>query len=354
MFTVDEGRWFKALNALQQGRAYPRFEAVDGPFPADDVIRAGVHIVATNGLRTLLLGAAGHRPRTVLRDGERKRGSMLDADINEGFSLRYSLATRDAWLGLARGLPRLTQEDRGLRYAKKVAREAVIVDDTLAGDWLFYRQIAEGIARGVLFAEHLLPLRRRLWRGSPLAALAELRPQPASQLDKLLRSSHRRLLELYAPRLVSTWSVESSWLLRYRGPTNAYVERASEMAEAVADYLAVLERAGRFDLATPVAEWLVRFETALRSNGSDIRTRLTESVEMRSMRERDVVLAPFERLFAVGPQIVRQRRAFAQTPYGDPRYPEAQVTLQQFDGLHPATDETLLRLYSDVRGAIGA
>lgn len=352
-FTVEEGRWLKALNALFSGKAFPRFDAVSGPFPAPDVIHAGIHLLATSGLRLLLLDAHGHRPKTVLRDEERRRGSIFDTDVNGDFRLRYSLAARDAWLGLARSLPLLTQEERGIRFAKKAAREAIIVDDTLTGDWLFYRQIADGISRGLLFSDNLLPLRRRLWRGSPLAALAELRPQPPEQLDKLLSTPSVRLVELYSPQLLTTWRRESDWLLRYRGPLGSYNERASEMADALAAYLAALERAGRFDLARPAAEWLARFGDSLRSEGSDVRTRLTESLDVRSMRERETALEPFARLFALGSQMVHQLRTFAQTPYGDPQYQEAQVALQQFETLLPDDLDTLLRLHSDVRGAIG-
>ena len=353
VFSIDEGLWLTALANLLTPYRAPAFAAPQSVAPSDDVVRAGIHQIATAGLRQLLFHGHGARPHTVLRQGQRRRGTIFDPAMNAEFRLRYSAATRDAWIGLAKEITTLRSGDTGTRRAKRVARETIVVDKTLPGDWLFFWTIASGLCAEDMLAQDATPLRRRIWTASPLAALAECRRTELEHLRRLLAPSSVRLIELFGPPLRRGWAREFDAFAGATGDVEAMVARGEEVTEVLDSWISVLESAERMDLVQPVLLAIVDFAERLSASSLDVRRQLTNRFHLRTMAERELALRPYRRLFEIGTRLLERRDAFSRIGYGEERYDEAQLYLHAIDTISASSHETLRLVASDVRGALG-
>ncbi len=243
--------------------------------------------------------------------------------------------------------------ESGTRNIKRVARESIITDNTLPGDWLFLFFVAQSLLADSLFAETTLPIRRRLWEASPVAGLAELRASNAAGLEALLEAPSVRLIETLDDTLARCWDAEIAATLMLRGSPAPFIARFSEVAASLSAWTKVLDVHRRLDLARSIAKFFVAVVPRLEAPDGDPRTHFTRHLKVGSIRERDEALAPMRRFLDVGLSLLQRRNEFAQCGYGEARYEEAQLFVRAIDDELGPHQDRLRTCAAALSGTVG-
>lgn len=276
-----------------------------------------------------LVEQGGRRRRTVLRDGERVRGRVWDAELQAPTGLRFGRATDRFWRQALKHLPGLRKQT-GPRELRKRLRSWIAAADTEPGDWLLYTLAWRRLCTLPLSAAARERLEPRLSEGSPLFALFRL--HPGHPTAPLLRPPMRRVMECTTDALTAAWRE-----LFRANPTPA---QAHTYAAQLGAWLDELDAAGRMDLATPVMRAL-----------SGLRTPASPTAE--TVAELGVLRARQARLYAVAARLTRIREALGAARYGDARYPEAQLYLDDYDRHFAEHAPRLASIERSLDGVVG-
>lgn len=337
-FDVAEGRALEVLAVLlgRGGRTAVTVPSkLDAPRPA--LLDAGARRIARSALQFLALDG-GYRARTLLRSGRRVSGRVWSPSLGEGFKPRYTKASRALWLNAAATLPSLSgievsAERRGGRVITNLVESA----GTASGDWIFYAIAHEGVRGFKLPANDEQVLRRRLREGSPLATLLYAEddtPRPAlrDRFRLLLAADHVRAVECIEGRLQRAWTRRAVQTWNFRGAPELLITLWNALGSTLNAWLDTLDEMRRMDLARPLiafADRLVRGPFSV--GGEALRDTLTRAPGLRSIKERDALLASVAGVADVGARLLRRREELAGERYGDERYEEAQVYLGEID-----------------------
>ncbi len=339
-FDVAEGRALDVLATLL-GRGRPALVTVAARFdaPRRELLEAGARRIASS-VGQFLAFEGGYRERTVLRDGRRVSGRVWSPSLGEGFAPRYTLASRSLWLNAAASIPTLTGLDASPEAARKAARLAeglVEATGTASGDWVFYAIAHASVRAFRLTTFDETTLQRRLREGSPLATLlyaedAAPRESLRDRLRRLLAPESARAVECIEGRLARSWTRRAAQSWEARLAPDELTRRWGNLGVTLHAWLDALDLARRMDLARPLlgfAKQLVR--GPLSEGGEAVRDALTRAPGLRSIRDRDALLAAVSSVADVGARLLRRREELAGERYGDERYEEAQVYLRDAD-----------------------
>lgn len=339
-FDVVEGRALDVL-AVLLGRGRPALVTTPAKFdaPRRALLEAGARRIARAVAQFLCLDG-GYRERTVLRDGRRVSGRVWTPSLGAGFVPRYTAASRSLWLNAAATIPTLAGLDASPEAARKAARLAENLVETTAtasGDWVLYA-LAHASVRGfrlTTFDEQTL--QRRLREGSPLAALlyaedAATRESQRDRFRRLLAPENARIVECVEGRLTRTWTRRAAQSWEARLAPEELSRRWGNLGVTLHAWLDALDLARRMDLARPLLRFADLLVTGpLSAGGESVRDALTRAPGLRSIRERDALLAAVASVADVGARLLRRREELAGERYGDERYEEAQVYLRDAD-----------------------
>ncbi|MEZ4391275.1 MAG: hypothetical protein R3A48_09290 [Polyangiales bacterium] len=324
--------------------------------PGEALLGLGAKRMARAAARWLVEGG-GWRERVVLREGLRARGRAWDPALSAGFGLRFTRASLDLWLlGAARmGALAPEAEPEARRAARADLRRVAATGDAAAGDW-----IVAALAHDLSPA--LAPREAAAWedallRASPLLTLMLARAAPderqAARLRVAVRSPDARVFECAESRLARAWA---------RAAREAYEERAvaastrrwTSLAATMRAWCEVVDDARRLDLARPVARAVVSIVEALAPEGPEAaRAAMVARVGVRSIASRDALLAAVRGALEAGDWLLRRRGEMAQERYGDDRYVESQVFLEDVDGILAPSRSALRALTQALSARIG-
>lgn len=343
-FDWREGQSLQFLDALlNRGRADALTEPVALDALRPELLRYGAKRIARSCVRWLVEGG-GWRARQVLREGRRVSGRAWDAALDAGFALRFTDATRRLWLdGMAvipglvgRSGAREVADERGLRAGLAALAPP---EETATGDWIF-----AAIASSALPGFRLAPrdegvLQRALRAASPLVTLAAPAPDaPPAAFERaaarLVDGPAARVLECAEDRVARAWSREAAEAMRATAEADALALRWQALGAAMQSLCDAADRAGRADLCRPAAKAVAAMlTTTFAAGGESARRALSQARGLRSVRDRDALLAAVGRVAGVGVWLLRRRDSLGAERYGDARYEEAQVLLRDVDGI---------------------
>ncbi len=342
-FSWEEGEGLALLKALLgKGRG----DVVENPIAArvfaHELVRTGARGIARDCVRWMLEGG-GWRERHVLRDGRRARVRPWDREYAQGFGLRFTAASRELWIEGARWLPALVgraegDPDRRTRKALAKMFEGAVTD---TGDWVFFAVAIASVESFRLCPSDLGTLRGRLRAGSPLAGLMfPVLPLPGAAetpgelVERLFLPANARLLECSEDRLAGRWARAANDAARARETPAELQRRWDALSLALRRYLSAADSALRLDLARPVAKALrATLETTFVAGGEALRQSVAGTAGLRSIAERDALLASVAGFVGLGQWLLRRREEMAQERYGDDRYEESQIFLRDVDEL---------------------
>lgn len=333
----DEGAALDALDAML-GRAAPgrSLPALRLEAPRAALLELGAKRMARAATRWLVEGG-GWRERAVLRRGQRARGRAWDPALSAGFGLRFTRASLDLWLVGAVRLGALAPESEAelRRSARAELRRVASTREAATGDW-----IVAVLARDL--APTLAPREAAAWeaallRASPLLALMLAREAPDGALLEGLRAAVRspdaRVFECAEARLADAWTLAAREAFEERAVA-ASTRRWAGLASTMRAWCEVVDEAGRLDLARPVARAVVSIVESLAPQGPEAgRALIVGRVGVRSIASRDALLAAVTSALDVGEWLLRRRGELAEERYGDDRYVESQVFLEDVDGI---------------------
>jgi hypothetical protein len=282
----------------------------------------------------------GFRERQFLRDGVRVSGRVWDGALGDGLRLRYTHATQALWLGLTRALPALQGKSQSAeRKQPRNLRELVPQGTYGTGDLLFFALADGNLGAFTLPSEDRLALSRRLRAASPLAALFALDAEGTedelrARFTALTERPAARVVECLEERLTARWvNVLGRTWRTWEEPAKLVV-RWQTHARVLRAWLGALDQARRLDLARPLLRLAAALPTEVfGADGDAVRQKLSATMGLRNLRERDDLLAAVAAVVAVGTELVRRREALGQERYGDDRYGEAQVFLRDVQTL---------------------
>ncbi|MBI5513146.1 MAG: hypothetical protein HY909_05215 [Deltaproteobacteria bacterium] len=293
---------------------------------ADRIRRAVLRFLTDEG---------GFRERQFLRDGTRVTGRVWDSHLGEGLQLRYTYITEALWIGLTRVLPGLQGKAQAPeRKAPKNLRELVPPGAAGTGDWVFLALADGNLGALTLPQEERVALQRKLRAVSPLAALFALEadaPQDELQgfLLPLTERPASRLVECLEERLAARWLQVLGRAYRTWEEPARLVARWTTHGRVLRAWLGALDQARRMDLARPLLRAAAALSTEVFPGGGDaVRQRLSATLGLRNLREREDLLAAVAAVVGVGTELLRERELLGQERYGDDRYDEAQVYLR--------------------------
>lgn len=339
-FDVAEGRALEVLAVLlgrARGAVVTAPAKFDSPRPA--FVAAGARRIARSVGQYLSL-EGGYRERTLLRDGRRASGRVWSPSLGAGFAPRYTAASRSLWLGAAATLPTLAGLDASSDAVRKASRGLASLVETAAtasGDWVFYAIAHEAIRAFRLTATDEQTLQTRLREGSPLATLLFAESDAArdvmqGRFRRLLARDAVRVVECVEDRLARAWFRRASQVWASRLSPEALTRRWSALSVTLNAWLDAIDEARRMDLARPLitlVDGLVRGPFSV--GGEAVRESLAKTSGLRSLRERDALIAAVAGVTDVGVRLLRRREELAGERYGDERYEEAQVYLRDAD-----------------------
>lgn len=344
-FDQTEGFALAILDTLAAGRRTPPPPRQRDLEPSEELVRVGAERLNVLCHRLLLEGGAAER--TVLRDGRRVSGRLWDEPANDGFRLRFTAASKDLWLGISQSVRRNRTVDR--------IRPTVEATDT--GDWMFYALASTNLGRLGTAPRPDAPMRRRLRSGSPLAALITATPQTPhagavqNHLARLLSSRSVRILECFDQPLLAAWSTAASRALDI-DDIDRFTARFTEIGTILDAHLAALDAARRLDLARSLLLFAVRFATEIATDPVTLRTRITDGLRPRTMRERTAAFSALARVAAVGARLAQHREQLAGARYGDDRWEEGQLYLREFDAIAAPYLDLIQETERTLRGTI--
>lgn len=353
----EEGDALDALDAML-GRSGPgpsrHLRRLDAPGPA--LLDLGAKRMARAATRWLVEGG-GWRERAVLRGGLRSRGRAWDPALSAGFGLRFTRASLDLWLVGAAQLGALAPDAEAevRRSTRAELRRVASTRDAATGDW-----IVAALAHGL--APALAPREAAAWedallRASPLLALMLARAAPDEPLRARLRaavaSPDARVFECAESRLAGAWTRAAREAFDERAVA-ASTRRWAGLAATMRAWCEVVDEAGRLDLARPVARAVVSIVESLAPEGPEAaRAAIVARVGVRSIASRDALLAAVRGSLEVGEWLLRRRGEMAQERYGDDRYVESQVFLEDVDGILLPSRSALRQLTQALSPRIG-
>ncbi len=356
----------RVVDTMCAGRPLPPLmPATRSLRPSESLSRAATERMAAYAHRVLLQGG-GQRHRTVLRQGRRVAGRLWNADLNDGFTLTFTRACHDAWLGTVRALPEASSMTWTNAQADGFGR-FVPTRRTATGDWVVYALAARHLGDQVsALREARRGYTRMLAAGSPLARLMVLRsvsdtarsnPTPkraadrsgAARFSALFDPSAVRLIECLESFIVGHWR---SLVTRHSQQPGAFWAPAGETLSAFVDAADIAER---LDLTRGVMTLLVALSTeVLPEEPERVRRRFMHSLDVGARAgERRAALAGVAAVLATGRRLRDLREGVAGVGYGDPRYEEIQIFKGNYDELlapHLPRIDHLIRLLT---GAIG-
>jgi hypothetical protein len=334
VFTSVEGDAIAHLDALLGAR--PLRGAPDLRL---DTIRPELRVVIQRRLATaavrFLVDGGGWRERTFLRAGRRQSGRVWDRALNDGFELRFAGAGWRFWRESLRQLGRLSPTStEGTRGRRKLIRDLIPVEASASGDWIVLALVdAQPLPVARPAAEEVA---RRLHSASPLAALLALDGGAAddgearARFAPLCAPGAVRIVECVEDALAAAWSAELTAAWQLVGNSDAPLLRArwDALARALTAWLAVLDGAGRLDLARPLARTARAVARLLPWSARDD---LGRTDGLRTVDDRDQLIASVARVAAIGPRLLTRRDELAGERYGDPRFEEAQLYVRIVD-----------------------
>jgi len=360
-FTVEEGRCLDVLAALLGRR---RGEDLRGPTgtraPHPALLAAGSDRIARSVAR-YLTHEEGHRARSFLRGGRRTEGRVWDAHLGAGFVPRFTVASRDLWLRGAQHLPALASIDPAAapRSRERTVAQLVPVEGTASGDWVFYAIAHTSLRSFLLPAEEERAILRRLRQGSPLAALLDAEPDAGepelrARFAPLVDPANARVVECVEARLAAAWGARARAHGSWRLTPAELLRRWGSLGRCLHAWLDVLDGARRMDLARPLLTFAAGVASeVLRGGGEAARAVVSAVPGVRSVGERDQLLAAVARVVDVGGRLLRVRDRLALERYGDERHEEGQLYVREADQrLGPARRqvESLARALAGVVG----
>ena len=301
-----------------------------------EVVQAGADRMARAALR-FLLRQGGFRARTVLRAGRRVRGRLWDPALNEGWTLRFTEASRAFWVGAARVLPALARavaggEDRA-RQNRRAIRD-MIPSGAATGDWILYALVLRRVDGLVPDPELRAAVARKLRLASPLATLLALDGAASDaeiedRLAPLVSPAGQRVLECVDDAVAASLGAELPLDFLQWDDHPRVCARLTSTERVLRIYVALLHRARRLDLTRPLAGFFA--ELFQRAEPAEVRRKVALNGRIVGVRARDEVLSGVSRLLEVGHTLMTRRDELAGERYGDPRYEEAQLFLGAVD-----------------------
>lgn len=323
--------------------------------PRDVLLRHGAARMA-RACGQWLVDEGGWRERRVLRGARRARGRAWDASLGAGFSLRCTNFSRDLWLRGAEVLPSLVGGRAGEHRAVRVRLRTLIpVEPTDCGDWIIGALAWRTLPRFRLPPAVEATMLEVLRTASPLVALMAPAPGAAAPLeacDALLRGPAARLVECGEDRLAGAW--HDAALAAWRDGGSTAAARWNALASTMQGWCARCEAVARGDLLRPAARAFgAVFRGCFARGGEKVRGQLSRSSGLRSVSERDELLAAVAAFIEVGDGLLRVRDGLAVERYGDPRYDEAQVVLADIDELLGTMRPGIAGVGRALRGEVG-
>jgi hypothetical protein len=360
-FTVDEGRRLDVLAALLGRRRGEGLPAPAGLAPTSDALLAAGSDRIARSVARYLTHEGGHRERAFLRDGRRVEGRAWDARLGAGFTPRFTVASRDLWLRGAQHLPAVASLDpsAAAKSRERLVQQTVSITATASGDWVFYA-LALGSLRGFLLpADDERNVARRLCLGSPLATLLDAEPEaPAGELRArlapLAAPPNARIVECVESRLAAAWLARARAHGAWRLGHGELLRRYDALGRCLHAWLDTLDAARRMDLARPLLAFAAALPREVFPAGAEAARAAVAGVpSVRSVDDRERLLAAVARVADVGTRLLRLRDRLAMERYGDERHAEGQLYVGEADGvLGPARRpvEALSRALAGVMG----
>lgn len=345
--SAEEGDAIRVLDALLGFARAESAVPVNIHPVREALLTAGASRIRAAVLR-FLVEDGGFRERQVLRKGRRVLGRAWSPELGGALRLEYTTATETLWLECARNLPTLVTAkgqgqsqgaSEGDRKHRRMLRDMVTTAHTASGDWIFYAMVQRNLSGFQLSLEDQNNLTRKLRQGSPLATLfaldsdltgSELR----GRLGRLCEPSVVRVVECLEDRLAEAWmSVVSAAWSRY-DTAAARTTRWNTLARVLSGWIDAIDDARRMDLARPALKLFARVtrETFARG-GEAVRAELSNVGWVRTMKEREDLLAAVGAFVAVATGLLQRRDTLAMERYGDDRYDEAQIYLRDVSEL---------------------
>lgn len=357
-FRVDEGRLLSLLDILLgrrvDGIPWSPVEVV----PDASLLAAGRERIARAALR-YLTEAGGYRERVFLREGRRVRGRVWDAVLAEGFTVRFTTASRELWIRGASHLPTLASPDATMDVPRRrrLIREMVAIAETASGDWIFYAIVRDALRHFRLPEADLREIVHRLSLGSPLVTLFAAQAMDSdevlrSHLAPLLASSHVRMVECLESRLATAWLSQAR--VDWRLSLGELLRRWHALGRCLHGWLDVIDAARRTDLARPLLTFSACLATEVFAGGSEAaRVMVGDAPGVRSVDDREKLLAAVASVASLGPRLLRLRDRLALERYGDERYEEGQIYVGEADRVLLPVRRPVEALAHALVGALG-
>jgi hypothetical protein len=361
--TWQEGVALDVLGILLGRGALPSFEDYT---PPAQLRPAFTQVVADRIARRCLeelVRRGGWRPRTVLREGQRRRGTVFEPSLQQDFDFRFTECTQRFADQATRQLPLLSRETsaRKAGTGKRQLRDMLIATGTAPGDWLFLAIVEENLPRLALSQEALSALLPRLRQCSPLAYLLALGGSgqlvdSTERLRRLLAPGAVRLVECLDDLFVSRWRRTLEQAQRADSGAaaqhEAFVRRWLNLTQVQREWLSLLDEHGRLDLARPLMVALVAWGGVL-SERKELRQAVRQWSNAHAVREVDQAASAMADSVSLVDVLEGHGEEMRAQRYGDERYEEAQLYLRDLDEIVASKREELRGIARQLRGVIG-
>jgi hypothetical protein len=362
--TWQEGVALDVLGVMLGRGSLPSFQGYTPPAsPRAAFVQAVGERIVRRCLEELVR-RGGWRPRTVLRDGRRVAGSVFEPELGSGFDLRFTESTARFAEQAARQLPLLSAVEGPARKAgtgKRQLRDMLIVTGNAPGDWLFFALVEENLPRLALSQEALTAIVPRIRQCSPLAFLLGLGgsgqlTDTHDRLRRLLAPSAVRLVEcldeLFAQRWRAALALERGLAEAAVVSHDAFVRRWTNVSQVLHAWLAVLDEHRRLDLARAQMGALADWAVAL-AHRPDLRLSVRSWSLSRSVRDLEQAAEALASAVSLVDALDGRADEMRAQRYGDERYEEAQLFLQDHALIVEPCREELRGMARQLRGLIG-
>ncbi len=336
--SIAQGAAIQLLDALSKGRLLP--EVPPNVDWSEDLVSLGMQRLSIHAHRHLLT-QGGLEERTVLRP-HRVQGRFFDEALNTDFSLRFTRATLQLWMELARLKVPNASELGSDQLSQQRIHKLVRIADTDTGDWLFFSMFAQGLdTSGIPVAAHTV-LSNRLAKGSPLTALQQLRlPFEGNEtrfyahLKYLTAPNAVRLLEVLQTATLKSWIRALERAFRPPRPGSNLEEwglRVRELGRVLDLHLNSLEAAHRLDLALGMMRLLAHLgSTVLTGPANTAPQTLLQNAKPKQISERATAMENVADLLSLAARFTQIEQRFIQEGYAGARYEEGQLFLRDYE-----------------------
>ena len=366
--SAAEGDALRILELLVgHGRTGPLPASIDLDTPSEALLEAAARTVAAGCLQ-FLLQSGGGKERLVLRDGRRRQGRLWDHELNEHFDVRCTRATRMFWQQIAKQIVPLSHRKRRpatpdqaavTRNDRGVVRALAPDGFDGVGDLVFFA-LAHEHANALQLPQVLEEaLRHEIRAAVPLPLLFSPDDPAVDEravrglLHTLTAPGPLRVVECIDQALVDAWLLRFRTVLIHSDDRAAFLAHMRAFNRTLRTWLALLDGAGRLDLARAVARFLAALPVRGMPPSLDVRVHALRLPGTTSMAERDEALAAVLAVVDLRLVLDEAHQRLADQRYGDERYDEAQVFVRMLeDELTPHRDavDALARTLS---GAVG-